>query len=468
MSDKPAPTPGWMRSQGRRRDGKPDGSRWWTSVILVLVLLGAAVGAIVALVGWREVFNHPRFLPIVISEYPAGVPPRPFGEQDADALLALEWAKKNAARNSQERRLLVAELDTLESADPKTPLVVYVGGYVAFGPADKDKDGEGTEVPYLLPSDGRLEDRSTWVPLARVLGAMQACPAEHKLLLIDVMQPLIWPARGLLRGRVAERVMPHLEQGAVGGLLILTACSSGQVSHTAGELGHSAFGFHLQQGLAGHADRNKDTFISVRELADHVTDGVDKWVHVHRGERQTPRLLGEAADFYLTVQKTGAKEPAGLSEQSPDELRDGWRRHDEWWQRGIDQARRPVFLALGRTLLGADELWRGGRKLDSGFGAALSRRTREYLAQARSALGEELTFAGRLARVPVPPTDPEARKALERAVAQRDRVPPEKPDDAERDRLAAAYKDRPAALAKLVFDVAEGVPFGPAGAGLLA
>jgi hypothetical protein len=87
----------------------------------------------------------------------------------------------------------------------------------------------------------------------------------------------------------------------------------------------------------------------------------------------------------------------------------------------------------------------------------------------------ETTLAEKLARAGLSASDAEDRKALARAVAQRDKVPAGKADEAalkpiqaETDRLAKAYKDRPAVLAKLVLDVAQDVPFGPDGAALLA
>src|SRR5262249_42172868 len=145
-----------------------------------------------------------------------------------------------------------------------------------------------------------------WLPLPQILQDVARCPSRRKLLLVDVMQPLVLPTRGLLRSDVADRVWPVLEAAVEedSHLAILCACSRGQVSWTSEELGHSVFPFFLHRGLQALADgcvpgTRADGRVTLRELVAYVRERVDHWTQHNLQERQTPCLLGDVKDFPL-------------------------------------------------------------------------------------------------------------------------------------------------------------------------
>src|SRR5262249_30507412 len=155
----------------------------------VLVVVGALAASLLVL----RSFTPARFLPLVLHEYPAGIPLRPWARQDVEAIEALPWRQSHTAQTSQKRNLLLGELKELAKVRPDVPVVVYLGGHVVAR-----TDG----TPCLLPVDGDLDRPDDWLPLPQILQDVARCPSRRKLLLVDVMQPLVLPTRGLLRSDV--------------------------------------------------------------------------------------------------------------------------------------------------------------------------------------------------------------------------------------------------------------------------
>src|SRR5262249_8738641 len=162
---------------------------------------------------------------------------------------------------------------------------VYLAGYLV-------EDGG---KPYLFTSRASMDRPSEWLPVDEAFRMVRECPAERKLLLLDVMRPLVVPEQGLLRGDALSRLWPKLQKWVEEhpALLVLTACSPGQTSHTSEELGQSAFGFFVARGLSGEADgwmpgSRKLGRVKVKALADYVRVCVDDWAVANAGQRQTP------------------------------------------------------------------------------------------------------------------------------------------------------------------------------------
>src|SRR2546425_1280015 len=84
--------------------------------------------------------------------------------------------------------------------------------------------------PYFLPADARIDDPKSWYKFSEILQNLRDCPSEHKLLILDIMRPLINSRLGLVAGDVAERVQAVVQAAEDKDLLVLTACSPGQVS----------------------------------------------------------------------------------------------------------------------------------------------------------------------------------------------------------------------------------------------
>lgn len=328
------------------------------ALVAAMLLLA---GAIAGVIWWLQPFAQAQFVALWIDQYQdPSVPVSSWAAQDREALLELPWQQKNAFAR-QERHLLLAALHQLEGQSGQ-PLVVYLSAFAVPG-----EDGE----VYLLPGDARLDQPSTWLSLREVLALVSRCRAEHRLLILDVMRPIVVPLAGLLRSDAAERVHATAEAALKEDpkLLILCTASPGQVSLDLDAAGQSVFGYYLRQALSGRADgcnerQKRDGRVSAREAATFVKARVDRWAEHNRATRQTPVLLGGGDDFSLVgVQHTQPVEtPEFEPEPYPDWLKAGWELLDEW--RAARGARVPplAYLQLETRLLRAEQHWRGGTK----------------------------------------------------------------------------------------------------------
>src|SRR5262249_49018459 len=258
-------------------------------------LLGVAAavlvlaGAIVALVLYIRPVPEPHLIGVWIDQLgDPHVPFRGWVAQDRDALLALRW-KDHDTFDQQERRLLRSELHDLRKYGDQ-PVVLYLNAYVL-----RDDKGE----VHILPGNGRLDDPTTWLPLRDVFEALHASPAPHKLLILDIMQPLVVPELGLIDRYAGSDIAATLDEAVKNdsALLVLCACSPGQVTLELEEEKRSVFAYYLEKGLVGAADgwnekRNYDGQVSAFELASFVSARVDRWSRHNSEQPQTPFIVG--------------------------------------------------------------------------------------------------------------------------------------------------------------------------------
>src|SRR5262249_49874772 len=150
------------------------------------------------------------------------------------------------ARDNQEGHLLTQKLAALKKQSPKA-LVVHLCGYARY------QQGK----LYLLPADADPVDPQTWLKMEDVLDAIHQCPAPRKLLILDITHPLDDPRQPAPPADIAARFEELFRSKKRDDLMVLCACSAGQVSLLPEELPLSAFGYYLDEGLRGHADGYK-------------------------------------------------------------------------------------------------------------------------------------------------------------------------------------------------------------------
>jgi hypothetical protein len=457
-------SPGWRDpADTSAAPGARPRSRRGRKLFFLLAALLAIAGAVVGFLLYLRPAPNPVFVGLWITEYKdPDILPIPYGEQDRAALRAFPW-QGNDAFNSQEKERLVRELDRLREKPPATAVAVYLSGYVIA-----DADGK----PCLLPGSARLDDESSWLPMTYVLDALRACRTEHKLLVLDVMHPLIAPRRGLLVGDAAALLRPLLEEAVEKDrrLLILCAASPGQTALGSEDLGHSVFAHYVRAALLGAADGVIDSGehnrrVSVRELAAYVGGRVDRWAEQNRAARQTPVLLGHAADFDLVTYTPGspAPEESALPDAYPAWLTDGWKLRDQWREAPSSRVPPRRRYALEETLLRADERWRVGgapdraqddltRRLD-----AFRRQGPDNVVPASGVKPRSLAEA--VAQGAKPPEVTPADAAKYRGLTAKASVLLTKPDDpsrtafeAQRGEFLKAFEGKPFELAWLIVD----------------
>jgi hypothetical protein len=180
-------------------------------------------------------------------------------------------------------------------------LVVVLQGAVALN--------EHGDLAWL-PADARPEDPASWLPIAEVLQRLSECPARRQLLILDAT-PSPAQAATLDVSAALQHALAALPDRR---RLTLVGCAPGQQSEHAGVSPGSIFSFYLDEGLRGaadgYADSRRDGQVSVRELAAFVRARVQRWTKHNLDVRQTPMLVGDAADFALTSASAGDQAPA--------------------------------------------------------------------------------------------------------------------------------------------------------------
>ncbi|HMF14569.1 MAG TPA: hypothetical protein VKE94_19775, partial [Gemmataceae bacterium] len=243
MSESPAsPAPHRWHVASGNIPGKKAPRGWGPTVAVVATMLVLA-GAIAALIWWIHAPPKPRFVGVWIDQYTDGhVPPNPWSAQNRDALLGLGWRDKHHF-GRQELTSVRADLAALhDERDPS--IVVYLGA--------RAMAGDGGDVA-VLPSDADLERPESWLSLRDVLRSVSACPAKHKLLVLDIMESFVAPRSGVLVDDVATRTEALVKKATDDdpNLLVLSACAAGQTALDSQDLGHSVFAYYLLRGLSG-------------------------------------------------------------------------------------------------------------------------------------------------------------------------------------------------------------------------
>lgn len=339
-------------------------------IFSVLAMIGILVGVIVGVVMLLRPTPKPTFIPVAVSQYDDPLLPANAQADDDRKALSSEqrFAVVKELFTTQEKSLIEGTFSDLRKKQPKDRVVVYLNAFVV---ASSKEDGE----LLLLPGRAEIDRPETGIKLRALLADMQQCPADRKLLILDVMRPIADPRLGVLANDVAARLETLLNDVKDDKRLVLCACSPGQVTFSSDVLHRTVFGYYLAEGLYGWADgysgkdKKKDGRVTVEELARFVRARVDRWARQNRGTRQTPTLYGPEAlarDFELaSVREPFSHEETGEVEAYPDWLKTGWRLRELWWQDGTYRVTPLVFRALETRLLYAEQRWRGGINPDT-------------------------------------------------------------------------------------------------------
>jgi hypothetical protein len=443
-------------------------SRQRGKIFAVLFAMLTLVGVMIGLFYYIRRVHEPLVLSFPITEYDRRYPPNPFAEQDSQLLLSHFPERSKLAYEYQEKDRLVKGLQSL-AKEEKVPVVVHICAYAVQ---------RGSEV-YLLPGDAKPDEPESWLALTKLLSLLKSCPAQHKLLLLDIMRPLADFRLGVLTDTVAEGVetiLGNLEKKKDLPCFVLCACSRGEFSLVSEELGQSVFAYYLSQGLDGWADGYNDTGkrdnrVSVKELCAFVTARVSRWADPNRHTRQTPILFGQDKPDFTLIEL--AREPSpgpDLAAETeaeptvpsyPDWLSEQWKCRDCWRAKESFRFAPLAFRELEVIILRAEQQWRGGR--DGGRIRTPLKAQVHYLeaqihlsveqseqASPRDPLGPR-TLARAAGKVKA---DSEACNSLRSLLAKLASSKAEETAEA-RKKFLQGFKDKPVPLlARTVFDVA--------------
>ena len=388
---------------------------------MVLLLAAATVlGVIVAMLLWLQPPPHPVTLPVWVTEYRANaLPTNIIAIGDRQAIRAASGLAPLGAQmsSSQQRHALMEQLSTLIERSPGDDVVVYVCAYAAPGP----------QGLCILPADADLDDPQTWLPLRTVLTNVAMCPAERKLVILDICWPVAASRQGLISTDIAAAIPAELAAVDDPDCLVLTCCAPGQVALSSPVLKQSVFGYYFVRGMEGAADGYNTTGecdgeVSVRELAAFLAARVDRWAFQNLGTRQTPQLLGSGEDFAVTavpVQRAKREMLRAPFVEYPQWLTAAWQWRDELAARRGWRDMPHLMVQLEASLIRTEQAWSQG-----GDARSLERQVRnnlQLLFQQQAAINRAIPMATprslALARALGEPVDPALRQPVETLVS---------------------------------------------------
>ncbi len=279
-----APQRSWRGSSAKNQ--RASSARWVPRILLSLVCLGLVSLFVWLIVWWIFLPTvHFAYLPVVDYDVLAA-PPIRFLEEDMQAFTRV--APHRAAvvlgdlQTSGAMPTLTKRLEGFQTGGKDT-LVLYVAGH---GIAE-----DGTA--YVLCSDFLRQDAPGRYPLSDLVTALEAFPADLKLLILDAGRVSYDARLGVLVNEFPRLLEDSLQQHRDPRLWVLSANHVLEASHVSSSAGQSPFGYYVAEAIRGGADRDGDRQVDLAEFAAYVRQGVSQWVQRESGGRmsQTPQLL---------------------------------------------------------------------------------------------------------------------------------------------------------------------------------
>ncbi len=288
------PKPGWMTAGGPAPVGR--GKALFVGLLLIVAVAGLLVG--VLMVPAQPVNAYLVSVPFALYE-DSSLPPVAFAEHDTQRLVVAMPGNAENAYNAGELTALRNKLDAIaqgtirlepgesnaKKLEDGQPFIFHIVGHAAV-----IDDGIA-----IMPLKADRNDPSSMLPLAEVIRALTECPAQKKLLLLDLGRAQTNPFLGPLQDDVTPRLHDWLsKQRNTLPCPVFVSCSPGEESLVIPQVQASAFAFYLAEGLKGAADgfgsTPADSKVKVRELCEFVRLRVARWARQNRDLPQLAKL----------------------------------------------------------------------------------------------------------------------------------------------------------------------------------
>lgn len=153
---------------------------------------------------------------------------------------------------------------------------------------------------YFIPSNFRYTDADAIIAQGvskdDILKYMSNIKAEKTLIMLDTCNSGAFTNDKSTRGFVEKSALERLVRST--GQAVLTAASDEQVAME-GYNGHGIFTYVLLEALNGKADRNKDGYLTLNELASYIEEQVPELSYQKWGYEQVPMKELRKQDFPL-------------------------------------------------------------------------------------------------------------------------------------------------------------------------
>jgi len=159
-------------------------------------------------------------------------------------------------------------------ARPSDTVIVYLSGYAV------DLDGH----PYFIPADGKVDDPRTYVDLARLQNALVES-FGRRILMVD-------SCGVVMTGGLRTGLIDDPQEGQV---TVFAATGPNGVAYEEDRLGHSVFTYALLQGLAGKAQPQNSSVITIGDLGLYLNNTIRRLT----GGRQNPFFKTDDPQFVL-------------------------------------------------------------------------------------------------------------------------------------------------------------------------
>jgi hypothetical protein len=183
---------------------------------------------------------------------------------DPEHIIVMQDGAKAAARYLPEKAKIMNELALLlDGMRPQDTLVVALSGH--------GLQYKNDPVSYFVPVDGKVNDKSTLIPLSGKGGfyeRLKACKAKQKLLIVNACRndPSIDPS---LAANTAELVDVDREE-VPEGIAAIYSCRAGQKSYYDKDYKRGLFFEHVIRAWRG--DYSRDGAVTLEDVFEKVRD----------------------------------------------------------------------------------------------------------------------------------------------------------------------------------------------------
>ncbi len=212
-----------------------------------------------------------------------GLPKSAYSRGDAELvkryLIAMGFKERNVALLTDERATYIDVKKTLETwlrnvVKPGSRVLVYYSGHGAPDPAS----GEG----YLVPFDGDPEYLGdTAYPLKKLVAGLNGLGAKEAVLVLDSCFSGTG-GRSVLAKNARPLVAKTAGPALAGGVAMLSASQSDQISTSSEEFGHGVFTYYFLKAL-------KDGKVELADIYDYARPLVEDEAR-RQNARQTPTM----------------------------------------------------------------------------------------------------------------------------------------------------------------------------------
>ncbi len=262
----------------------------WIAGLLGACLIG---GGWLTWFEWRPSAKLP-ILSVMEADYDDPFPPNSWAREDRDAYQtqgggpALDGVTVRLSRHTLTEFLGDSSRARNGSGTPPVA-VTYVS---AHGLVNSQNE------PCLAARATRADDDRNWITLSQILKRIrQSRPrGQVSLLILDSTRhpPLV--EAGQLASDFVDQVIETVRAEGGDDLLVLTSAGHRERAWGAPSFRETVFGHFLRLGLSGCADQsegNRDSRVSLKELAAYVSNEVAGWAEANRGVTQRPLLFGK-------------------------------------------------------------------------------------------------------------------------------------------------------------------------------